>query len=149
MLVDVTPLRSKGKRLRKSELQPPSRGLLRIDYGGTQTSFKRPMLTANLQIEQGVQRTLVSILQPIFDVLIVNLVDNQFSLTGVELSTEIDGDDRRIVESVQVWRCALVLDGSEPPQREVFAKAAPTSDKTAAAKDLAAARQLFAGFERG
>ena len=110
MLVDVTLLRSNGLRLRPSELQPPTRGYLSLDYASpNHNSFRRPVLTANLAMPQSSQKALVSVLPPIFDVHLMPMKDWRFSLAGTELESIIADQGARVREHSQIWRCEVVL----------------------------------------
>ena len=122
MLVDVTLLRSKGLRLRPSELQPPTRGFLTVDYASAEhCSFRRPVLTANLQMPQSSLRSMVSVLSPIFEVHLMPMKDWKFSIAGTELESIQTDKDRRVREHQQIWRCMVVLDASVPPERQTVA----------------------------
>ena len=128
MLVDVTLLRSNGLRLRPSELQPPTRGYLALDYASpNHNSFKRPVLTANLAMPQGGQKMLVSVLPPIFDVHLMPMKDWMFSLAGTELESINSDKGARVREHSQIWRCEVVLDAAVPPARRSIAVAVPNA----------------------
>jgi hypothetical protein len=115
MLVDVTQLRLRGRRLRATELQTPTRGILSVEFhSAAHSSFKRPVLAAELRIQAG-GNMLVGVLTPIFDAHLLNLMGTEFSLGGIEL--ESDPATHRVWEHMQVWRCNFVLDPSKPPVR--------------------------------
>jgi hypothetical protein len=68
VLCDVVLLRSAGRRLRRSELQPAARGILSItDDSGEHSSFKRPMKVARRCVKMGTQDWDSQVLQPLFD----------------------------------------------------------------------------------
>jgi len=124
MLVDVILLRSSGLRLRPSELQPPTRGYLTLDYASpNHNSFKRPLLTANLAMPQSSQKAMVSVLSPIFDVHIMPMKEWKFSLAGTELESVCSDKDNRVREHTQIWRCEVVLDATVPPARRTIGAA--------------------------
>lgn len=101
MLVDVTPLRTRGMRLRNAELPEPIRGLLQTSWI-TQSVMGYPIMTASLMERQGVasQRSLITML----DARLVAITDGALVLEGIELE-QADG---RMWEHRQVWRCVPV-----------------------------------------
>lgn len=63
---------------------------------------------------------MVSVMTPIFDVRILQLSGTELSLSGIELETVKEADDRLLVfEHMQVWRCVYVHDATIPPTRLV------------------------------
>lgn len=105
MLVDVTLLRRAGLRLRKGELAAPARGHLALeDDPGTSNSFKRPLRVAHVYQAIGVQGTRQDVLKPLFDAVVIRIEAETITVAGLELASS----EGRVVESGQVWRCALV-----------------------------------------
>ena len=113
MLADVVLLRAKGQRLKRRELQPPTRGTLSIKCDDGQGSFKRPLLVARLWVEQSSLRLRSDVLLPLFDARLVILEDGVLTVSGIELGYVENG----VVESGQVWRCTPVLDPNKAPAR--------------------------------
>jgi hypothetical protein len=97
----VVLLRRAGMRLRRAELAPPQIGDLRVGDAGA-TSFKRPGLVAYLWEQRGALDRHIGL--PLFDVALVHVGPDSFSLAGLELQA-LDG---RVREFAQVWRCAMI-----------------------------------------
>lgn len=110
MLVDVIRLRERGRRLRPKELAPAVRGHLQIETKAPmQTSFRRDVLCASLSAARGANGTMAGVLLPLADVRLLRVADGVLTLIGIELSAEPVEGGHRITESVQIWRCTLVV----------------------------------------
>lgn len=88
-----------------------------------QTSFLRTVTVARVVLPGVGLGIESSLMLPIFDVKIVRIEAGYMTLMGVELDSESRGDDRRIIEHIQIWRCRPVLDETKPPVREFTAEA--------------------------
>lgn len=104
MRVKVTLLRSRGRRLKRSELQPPKEGDLSIfdrapDPGHVQGRYT---LQASVTGER-VGQVYPNVLQPIFDVQVLKIDATGMYIQGREIHPE-EGNEA-VVETMQVWLC--------------------------------------------
>ena len=99
MLADVVLLRAKGKRLKRRELQPPTRGTLSIKCDDGQGSFKRPLLVARLWLNSQARGCAAMSLCRLFDVRLVVLEDGVLTVSGIELGRWHRPAERRTVQS--------------------------------------------------
>ena len=111
-IMQVTPLRARGRVLSRSELPPPTTGSLLIDdfipaqgFGGRRRLQAR--LTGHTY---GVGE--VNLIQPIFDVQLLKADAEGLYLQGAERDT--DDTSRALMEHVQVWLCRPVVPGVHP-----------------------------------
>lgn len=100
MRVKVTLLRSRGRRLKRSELAAPAVGRLVIDDWPTPNAFNRWVLKA--QVVDGVYSSIeANQVQAMFDPQIKRVDETGMYIQGTELHSSEDG----VEEHIQVWLC--------------------------------------------
>lgn len=98
----VTRLRDQGRRLKRSELQPPKEGDLSIFDRAPEPGQGRYTLQASLTGER-VGQVYPNVLQPLFDVQVLKIDATGMYVQGREIHPE-EGT-QVVVETMQVWLC--------------------------------------------
>ena len=109
MLYDVTFLRRQGLRLKRSDLEPPLRGTLRItEMDRATNNSKRNLLRVELwaAFETSRMRKLASMTDP---VLLPTMGDGLL-IAG----TELQSGGHKIWEHRQIWLCRPTIEPERP-----------------------------------
>ncbi|MBU0917908.1 MAG: hypothetical protein KKD97_16320 [Gammaproteobacteria bacterium] len=101
MRCQVTRLRDQGRRLKRSELQPPQEGDLSIFDRLPGDEKGRVRLQAELKADFYGQ-VKPNVFQPIFDVQVLKIDATGMYVQGVEIHPQEGG---AVVETIQVWHC--------------------------------------------
>lgn len=104
MRVRVTPLRDRGRVMRRSELPTPLEGDLLVEDFPPHADRDRWKRRARLVAPDAYGTVQPSLLQPIFDVQLMKVDEGAMYLQGVERHSENGGEI--ITEVAQVWMCA-------------------------------------------
>jgi len=109
VLYDVTFLRRQGLRLKRSDLEPPLRGTLRItEMDRATNNSKRNLLRVELwaAFETSRMRNLASMSDPV----LLPTMGNGLLIAGTELQSEGD----KIWEHRQIWLCRPTIEPERP-----------------------------------
>ena len=118
----VTRLRDQGRRLKRSELQPPQEGDLFIFDRPPDEPKGRLRLQAELKA-QFYGQVKPNVFQPLFDVQVLKIDESGMYVQGVEIHPQEGG---AVVETIQVWQCQPSA-ATEPPAANPESTSGPGS----------------------